>query len=347
MKKKTIFFPGCAVLLLCIVFSCQQDLNDVLLEENVAALTSKSTDDGDIDGGTLPEVVVTASYPLTFQFAPGPNTSFTSDPQPWWHELPPIDYSGPGGGSGGNPPGDNKPSSVKLAKNLIKFFPEGTKLTARQLEKLNEAYKKMLSHCAYKVMDDYIAKNGLFRGSIVLKESGGSIGLASLDPKGNLNFYGEENITATNLAHEWIHIYQIAFDHSRAPLDDEYKGMMEFELALLQDIIVYAEDPEQLFHRDQTDIHQNSSWLRTLDVDSGEMMKIEAYYKAWLIILFYNKKFPDKMTEKDFTLFLPYFENYSRTYRDRGYEFNIEKYSAESINTILGLISQSECFKNK
>lgn len=319
----------------------------MLLEENVAALTSKSTEDGDIDGGTLPEVVVTASYPVTFQFAPGPNTDMLWDPQPWWHDLPPIDYSGPGGGNGGNPQGDNKPSSVKLAKNLIKFFPQGTKLTAQQLEKLNEAYKKMLSHCAYKVIDDYIAKNGLFRGSIVLKESGGSIGLASLDPKGNINFYGEENITATNLAHEWIHIYQIAFDHSRAPLGDEYKGMMEFELALLQDIIVFAEDPRQLFHRDQTDIHQNCSWIRTLDVDYEEMDRIESLYRTWMIGLFYKKKFPDKMTEGLFTYFLPHFEKYSRGYRNRDYEFNIEKYGVESINNILELISQSECFKNK
>lgn len=341
MKQKTLFFPGFAVFLLCAVFSCQQDLEDVCLKENVAALTTKSQP-GDIDGGTLQEVVVTANYPMTFQFSSGPDMGSLWDPQPWWHELPPIDIPGPGGG--GHSPIKTEPDTVDVAKNLIKFFPKQTKLTKYQLEKLNEEYKKLMDECAYKAMDDYIAENGLFRGCIQVKKSGSGPGLASIDADGNLNFYGEENITAVNLAHEWIHLYQIAFNHEHAPLDKEYVGMMEFELAVIQDILVFANNPDQLYNRDQTSVHSTCSWASTVPIKVRET--IQSLNEAWLNKMF-KEGFPSYVNLNLFLTHSMLFGQYHPTYTNEVYKYGDKSYGVESINHLLQLISQSNCFKNK
>lgn len=343
MKKKTIFFPGCAVLLLCIVFSCQQDLNDVLLEENVAALTSKSTEDGDIDGGTLPEVVVTASYPLTFQFAPGPNTSFISDPQPWWHELPPIDYSGPGGGNGGFHPIKTQPDSVKVVENLVKFFPKGTNFTKQQLEKLNIEYKKLMSNCIYKTIDDYISENGKFTGGINMRKEDDSVGDASLDEEGNLNIYGERNITDTNLAHEWIHLCQRAFKPERAKSDPEYVGLMEFELALFQDMMGYAKNGENWAKRND-DVPPTQSWISSIPFNLQR--PVGDIYSRWLESMFRNG-FPTRIDLTSFMCYASLFGTHHLVYNKFGYNYYNKNYGVESINNLLQLISQNKCFENQ
>ena len=184
----------------------------------------------DIDGGELPEVIVTAHWPRvegsdmdTDGHAPDENGST----RPWWE--PPIEDVSGGGGGAGSSPIDN----VKLSTSLLKKFPGGSNLSKDDLIKLNEEYKRLLLDCVYKSIDNYISSHWGKTGKI--KMSGMQQGLASIDSKGNLNFYGSDQITATNLAHEWIHAYQMVFNPSCSSLSNEYAGMMEFDLALFQD----------------------------------------------------------------------------------------------------------------
>lgn len=177
-----------------------------------------------------------------------------------------------------------------------------------------------------------------------MKKSGSSLAQASLDEKGNLNFYGEENITAVNLAHEWIHMYQIAFNHEHAPLDKEYAGMMEFELAVVQDILVFANNPDQLYNRDQTSVHSTCSWASTVPIKVRET--IQSLNEAWLNKMF-KEGFPSHVNLNLFLTHSMLFGQYHPTYTNEVYKYGDKSYGVESINHLLQLISQSNCFKNK
>ncbi len=65
--------------------------------------------------------------------------------------------------------------------------------------------------------------------------------MAGVSNKGNLMFNTRGDIQAQNLKHEWIHLTQYQ-KHNRFNKNiDDIQGMMEWEVALVQDILYFVE----------------------------------------------------------------------------------------------------------
>ena len=340
MKQRLSFFIIFWFLL--IGFSCEyenQEENDVRQDVIDLSLISAFRD---IDGGELPEVTVTAHWPVIEEPRPDidPNEPPTGDAIPWWE--PPVGGGG-GGSSVGEGGGNPSSSSVKLSTNLIKRFPRGSNLSQADLKKLNEEYKKLLLDCVYNSIDNYISSHWKKSGRI--KMFGAQQGLASIDSNGNLNFYGNDQITATNLAHEWIHAYQMAFNPACSGLSEEYAGMMEFELAVLQDLICYAKSGYTSLSRNENYFPNDYCWINSLTMMSPSVRsKFYEAYQNWIESVCFNKQLPVKFDQTMYFFWAPIFGAYHSGYKDRGYNFQNKNYGTSSIESILKMANQN-CFK--
>ena len=337
MKQRLSFFIIFWFLL--IGFSCEyenQEENDVRQDVIDLSLISAFRD---IDGGELPEVTVTAHWPRVEEpvpdIDPDGNMPDASDSRPWWE--PPTGGE-PAGGGGGH---SSSIGNVILSTNLLKRFPGGSNLSKADLTKLNEEYKRLLLECVYNSIDNYISSH--WRKSGQIKMYGSQIGLASLDSRGNLNFYGSDQITATNLAHEWIHAYQMAFNPSSSNLSNEYVGMMEFELALFQDLICYAKSGYTSLSRGDGYFPGGSCWINSLKGSNRGRYYYEQGYMKWLESICVNNQLPVKIDQTMYLYWARVFGDHLG-YSDKGYNFQNKEYGTKTLESLLDMAARN-CFK--
>lgn len=333
-QKKSLVIVFCMFL---ITFSCEYEIQEE--NENIHEMINLSSTPAffDYDGGELPEVTVTAHWPLVEEsnMYPDEQAPDDNDSRSWWN--PPTEDFPSGGGSSSSASGN-----VKLSTNLIKRFPAGSNLSEADLKKLNKEYKILLLDCVYKSIDDYISSHWNKSGKI--KMSGIQQGLASIDSNGNLNFYGSDQITATNLAHEWIHAFQMAFNPACSSLNNNYAGMMEFDLAVFQDLICYAKNGYTSLTRNEGYFPEGSCWINSLNLSNRTRHHFEISYLAWLESICVNKQFPIRFDQTMYLYWADIFGCYHRGYSGKGYNFQNKEYGTKSLESLIE-VATSNCFK--
>lgn len=327
------------LLCLLVIPSCQEDISESLSDPNPSLVTKSVSD---IDGGSLPEVVVCANF-IKEDGGGGAGGSGgigdwgNFDYNGWWTPFEGVAGGGIGGGGGGGS-SHQSPVTVKLAESLIKLFPKNSNLSKNDLEKLNNEYKRMLVHCEYKAINDYLLKNFNLQGSILM-ESATSQGLVAFTSKGDLIFKGSETIDATNMAHEWIHMCQEALMPGCVK-NPSYEGALEFELAVLQDVFHYKRHGTIDRLLPGTEFPDITSWTTNLVKDGAN---VRLLYKPFIQSL---SEDPDRtISGLNFTFFFNYFskaffEN-NRSYMSRNLSYD-PNYGYSNLKNIIALTNN--CF---
>lgn len=201
-----------------------------------------------------------------------------------------------------------------------------------ETKKLNEAYLEMINECFYEYIDNYFKINNMKLRDILIAEPGW-MGQAGINDLGDLKFADISQITVDNLKHEWIHLYQKQF-HSMTTFGDK-RGMMEFELALIQDILKFIEIKGEW---------KNTAYSWACSSQKHDKYRLE--YMEWLIDLTDNgKRFPIAIENKMFQYFSIAFGEVSISYNtNRGYIYNNGNYMSISIQS---LFIQAESFCSK
>lgn len=195
-----------------------------LLEDNKILLMSEDT----IDGGELPGVVITPG-----EGKPNPNPDPEPDPLPYPDPDPdPVDPNWPWWSTGGG--GDGGSSDGGALAGLAGMFKGGIRMNSSDLELLSNAIKQIENDCTYKGIYEYVSSNYSGNGYVYVGDSinRGVAGMLN----GNLYFASSSEITATNLMHEIIHLYQKVC--GKDIYDSDNMGLAEFELAFFEDVYI-------------------------------------------------------------------------------------------------------------
>lgn len=205
--------------------------------------------------------------------------------------------------SGGGGGGGSSISPITIKASLRKLFKGECILDDEGIKKLNKEYDKMKENCFYNFIDNYLKENKIQLKNI----SYGSGGQASVSNIGNLRFGSNADITAENLSHEWIHLYQMQY-HKLLNTDmKSIRGMMEFELAFIQDILALIENKG-----DDKSIAR--FWAGE---GRGEITKLE--YIGWLKKITHNgTQYPTSIEHLTFL-------NYSKEFGEGSISYNVEK----------------------
>lgn len=179
-----------------------------------------------IDGGELdgPTITAPACY-WTFRDVP-------------YTECYDDGSSGGGGyiGAPTTPSGPTKSYVEKIIKNT-------DKLTPQQLEKLEKAIKEVEEKICYaKQILNYLESEGFAFTSVYMnpKLGGGRAdagNYVSSDGSVDLIFREDDSITYRSFAHELVHLFQIHLGVYKGVIST---GMMEYERALIDDIMYYS-----------------------------------------------------------------------------------------------------------
>lgn len=333
------YFLG-AISCLLIAPSCQENISESFNESN-PSLETKSMND--IDGGSLPEVVVCANF---IDKEDGGGSGGIGGIGGFWGDSGGGDYYGwwtpdfgMGGGGGGGGSSSHAPVTVKLVESLIKLFPKNSNLSKADLEKLNSEYKRMLVHCEYKSINDYLLKHYNLKGSIKMG-SATSRGLVSFASNGDLKFAGSDAIDATNLAHEWIHMCQEALKPGCVK-DTSFEGALEFELAVLQDVFHYKQYSSIDRLQPGAEFPETGSWVYNLDISNSNLL---IFYKPFIKELCNNAD--DVISGCNFPFlyksFADDFYKHNRNYQNKNLFFN-SSYGYSNLKSIINLIS--DCYK--
>lgn len=340
------------IISLQIFSSCQDDIKDLdnTNPENRPTLLSTKSRDDDIDGGTLPEVVVTANrleYASDFDGSGGGGGGFGGggsgwyDPQDWWY--PPLNddawshiIGGGGGGSYANPP------QVTLSANLLKLFPKGSNLGESDLEKLNSEYKKMLEDCTYKALNQLLL-DGNYSGSKIFYNPDG-LGNAGINRTGSLTFADAGSINSTNLAHEWTHLCQRYLRPDiwgDSQSFDKYYGMMEYELEVFKDIVWMLKYGQSISQGEE--VVPLDSWVNQIQMDKDSKGYLGLLYAFWLYGNFGQGVVPEHFNTAEYYQMSYYFFNKVPSNMNRGMKCE-ESYGVSTMETLLRQV-YNNCIK--
>lgn len=232
-------------------------------------------------------------------------------------------YFNGGGGGGGNPP----PAGSELNSNLKKLFKGENNLSNEDTDKLNEAYEDMRENCFYETIDNYLMQNGVQLNNINMNPNYG--GQAGINNHGDLTFWNSANINSENLSHEWIHLFQKEY-HNMTLFGDNV-GMMEFEVALIQDILIFIE--------------VGGKWKIPYAWACFSMGKDEYQeaYIAWLKAMTNNgTSYPSTIDINNFLFFSNVFGDVSIPYnKNRGYIYGNATYGTSAIQELFNLANQN------
>ncbi|HKL71449.1 MAG TPA: hypothetical protein VJ855_02240 [Marinilabiliaceae bacterium] len=201
------------------------------------------------------------------------------------------------------------------------MFKRGTTLNKEEKEKLEDAYKKMRDECIYEYIDNYLQSQNVSLGSIYIAPPGW-MGLAGVTNSGDLKFADSNEITVEALKHEWFHLYQKEY-HSLSSYTE--RGMMEWEQAFFQDILIYIEIGG----------NRNGITYGWACFEIGNT-SYEKDYLDWLSTLT-NKgtTFPTNIDNSNFEHFADVFGDVSRSYnKSRGYNYSNTNYKPTAIQSI-------------
>lgn len=290
--------------------------------------------DGNANGGSLGDINISAPecYPITV-------------------DVPYTVCDDEGGSSGGGYIGGNNtpitPSKPKYP-NIIRIIQDTTKLSAEQLDKaISQMEKKM---CYAKKILDYLNSQSFMFNSVYIDPNlamGGANAANSI--KGeiiNLVFGENDNITYGTFAHELTHLFQEYLGET--PKTE--KGLMEYERALIDDIMYYAQahGKETLGDRwiekgvRSPFVYGERPWdksnLEQWKKDNEEWEKKQAKYLKWLSELT-KSGVPSSISNNDFKEWISLFSNHNRPYRpERGYNYDVD-YTPKALAKVLELAS--------
>lgn len=224
-------------------------------------------------------------------------------------------YDGGSGTSGGG-----SSPTIPLHANLNKLFKGVVNLANCDIDKLNRAYEEMRRECFYEYIDNYLSANNVRLGKISI---GNTSGQAAIDENGNLSFYDYNEITAENLKHEWIHLFQRQYHHLTS--FGNKAGMMEFELALAQDILFFIEIQGDWPNH----AHSWAAW-------KTKQEKYQKEYMNWLKeITTDGRGYPTAIDNIKFQYFSEVFGEISRSYHtNKGYVYGNHAYSSSAIQAL-------------
>ncbi len=227
-------------------------------------------------------------------------------------------YFNGGGGGGGNPP----PAGSELNSNLKKLFKGENNLSNEDTDRLNEAYEDMRENCFYETIDNYLMQNGVQLNNINMNPNYG--GQAGINNLGDLTFWNSENINSENLSHEWIHLFQK--EYYNMTLFGDKAGMMEFEVALIQDILMFIEVGGN------TNLAPLYSWACI----SMKIPDYEKQYLGWLKNLTNNgTSYPSTIDTNNFLFFSNVFGDVSISYnKNKGYIYGNAAYGTSAIQAL-------------
>jgi hypothetical protein len=205
----------------------------------------------------------------------------------------------------------NPVERIPLHKDLKALFKGVCRIIDPDMDKLNKAYEEMREDCFYNNIDVYIRENGMSLKNIIIDPT--MFGDASINSDGNLKFRNSIYITAENLKHEWIHLFQKHY-HSLTAFGDK-AGMMEFELALAQDILHFVKYKGKVSEGDGA-FH---IWACSKTGDDEDRKN----YIDWLSdITAEGKAYPSAIDNEKFQDFSTAFGRVSISYNpDRGYVY--------------------------
>ncbi|GEM_PF-1910479 len=240
----------------------------------------------------------------------------------------------PGGGGGGGgylPPdsgdGYTPPSKVTpLSPTLKALFKGVNSLTDADTENLNKAVEEMLQKCFYETINNYLLQNNVqLRDIRINPDYQGQAGVNNL---GDLTFRSSDEINTEQLSHEWIHLYQKARNNMTTFGDK--RGMMEFEVALVQDIKNFVEfDSFEKF----------STWSNQISLSREDQFK----YQNWIQRITNNgADYPREIDNSTFQEMSLLFGKYNSAYSpDRGYIYGSNIYDTSTIRILF--IQTSNC----
>ena len=157
----------------------------------------------------------------------------------------------------------------------------------------------------------------------------------------DLVFRGEDDITYGSFAHELVHLFQIHLGVYSGTIS---RGMMEYERALIDDIMYYSKiKGSKKFSDAWYEKVERSSFVYGNrpgedKIKAVEWDKKQAKYLNWLSKLT-KKGTPISIPNDDFKEWISLFSENSRTYSpDNGYNYNID-YTPKPLAKVLELAS--------
>ena len=179
----------------------------------------------------------------------------------------------------------------------------------------------MRQKCFYEFIDNYLAKNNVQLNNINIDPNYG--GQAGVSSTGNLTFWNSDEINSHNLSHEWIHLFQKQYN-SMSSFGDK-RGMMEFELALTQDILKFIE----IGGKWKTTAYSWACW-------GGRNEKYRDEYMTWLMNITQDgKSYPSAIDNNKFQYFSHSFGEVSISYStNRGYTYGNISYNSSAIQSL-------------
>lgn len=288
--------------------------------------------DLDLPGATpLDGVVVVGRYKLRERCPdlPAYNVSY-----------PPDHNQDSGGGIAGAAPGSSSPpppapsQDEEVSKRLVPrdsvvVVQLDTVSKERFEERLKEAFNEMLQDCFYAALVEALheasaEEGGHILSRAILTNDRGSIGTASYNTKREITFYALDFVRPSTMAHEFIHAYQYSC-HGLTRMG-ELKGMLEYEVALVQDVLRYLDATERSKTQEVVGDPYweiGRGWTPVPDSIANEKGDEERdAYLDWLGRL--TKKgtvYPESIDDKEFYQYSEVFGRRSRAYSPMGYRY--------------------------
>lgn len=250
-------------------------------------------------------------------------------------------------GGGGGYIGTPTDPSVPVKSHVKKIIKNTDKLTPQQLEKLERVIKEMEEKICYaKQIINYLESEGFAFNYVYMDPNlGGGRANAGNSILSNgtvdLVFRGEDDITYGSFAHELVHLFQIHLGVYSGTIS---RGMMEYERALIDDIMYYSKiKGSKKFSDAWYEKVERSSFVYGNrpgedKIKAVEWDKKQAKYLNWLSKLT-KKGTPTSIPNDDFKEWISLFSENSRTYSpDNGYNYNID-YTPKPLAKVLELAS--------
>lgn len=187
------------------------------------------------------------------------------------------------------------------------------------IKKLNAALAEVLQKKLFKTIYDYVVSKG---GCHTIKYQSNMIGLGSIALEGStihLKFVGEEHIERERLEHEMYHMFQVYNNGITQATLGKYRGMMEFEQELFQNIQKYREVKE-----DWVNIgYRWACWEYSVDKNEHK-----DEYMLWLKKLTNTgKNYPATIDIGEFKSWSKIYGKISTRYNiDRGFLYEVDSY---------------------
>lgn len=268
--------------------------------------------------------------------------SWYGDDDPFDYEDIPLDKVLPygrdeGGGDAGSSP--TVPDSVKYSFST-KIIKDLTRLNQSQKDSLENAIQQMKNKLCYgEAVYEYLVRNNIFYDSVSINPQmlgEASCGIYPETGKVSLKFKSSENMTYVDYNHEQIHLLQ----HSLGSYSLDNRGMMEYERALIDDLMFYAKfkgkNSEITFDDWREKQPLIGSDLTSENTDYLKLKDLVKEYKEWLIKMT-KEGIPSLVSKEDFDRWKNLYSKTIISYSpERGYKYNIE-YSPKALQTVLNL----------